>query len=89
MSPRHFVEVRTTPGGPAPVETTRALEESRKQVATDRAWLDRTRGAIERARRAAESPERSPLKIHSTYVRVLVVWGAVLAALYLLQESFS
>ena len=49
MSPRHFVEVRTTPGGPAPAETTRALQESRKQLATDRAWLDGTRGALARA----------------------------------------
>jgi len=29
------------------------------------------------------------LKIQPTYVRVLVVWVAVLAALYLLQEAFS
>jgi len=29
------------------------------------------------------------LRIQPTYVRVLVVWGAVLAALYLLQETFS
>jgi len=29
------------------------------------------------------------LKIRPAYVRVLVVWGAVLAALYLLQETFS
>jgi len=29
------------------------------------------------------------LKIRSAYVRVLVIWVAVLAALYLLQEAFS
>jgi len=29
------------------------------------------------------------LKIQPTYVRVLVVWVAVLAALYLLQKAFS
>jgi len=29
------------------------------------------------------------LKIQPTYLRVLIVWGAVLAALYLLQETFS
>jgi hypothetical protein len=29
------------------------------------------------------------LKIRPTYVRVLLIWGAVLAALYLLQETFS
>ena len=49
MSPRHFVEVRTTPGGPAPAETNRALLASRRQLAVDRAWLDGERGAIARA----------------------------------------
>jgi hypothetical protein len=29
------------------------------------------------------------LRIQPVYVRVLVVWVAVLAALYLLQEAFS
>ena len=29
------------------------------------------------------------MKIEPTYVRVIVVWVAVLAALYLLQEYFS
>jgi hypothetical protein len=29
------------------------------------------------------------LKIRPAYVRVLVVWVAVLTALYLLQEAFS
>ena len=49
MSPRHFIEVRKTPGGPASSETTRALQESRAQLAADRAWLDGTRSAIVRA----------------------------------------
>ena len=57
MSPRHFVEVRTTPGGPAPAETTRALLASRTQLAVDRAWLDGTRGAIAHA--TAELKTRS------------------------------
>ena len=29
------------------------------------------------------------MKVEPTYVRVIVVWVAVLAALYLLQEYFS
>ena len=42
MSPRHFVEVRTTWGGPAPSETTRAIGVSRGLLATDReAWQAR------------------------------------------------
>jgi argininosuccinate lyase len=36
MSPAHFVDVRTTYGGPAPKETTRAIGESRRKLDTDR-----------------------------------------------------
>jgi hypothetical protein len=39
MSARHFVEVRKTPGGPAPEETARALESSRATIERDRGWL--------------------------------------------------
>ena len=46
MNPRHFVEVRKTLGGPAPNETSRALQECRRQLAADRAWLDAARRAI-------------------------------------------
>jgi argininosuccinate lyase len=49
MSPRHFIEVRKTLGGPAPAETTRALQESRRQLAADRVFLDDTRAALARA----------------------------------------
>ena len=49
MSPRHFVEVRKTAGGPAPEETARALQESRRQLAADCAFLDETRAALARA----------------------------------------
>ena len=42
MSPRHFVEMRTTRGGPAPSETARAIGVSRGLLATDRgAWQAR------------------------------------------------
>ncbi|HXD17689.1 MAG TPA: argininosuccinate lyase [Vicinamibacterales bacterium] len=37
-SARHFVEVRRTPGGPAPEETARALAASRQRLEGDRAW---------------------------------------------------
>jgi argininosuccinate lyase len=46
MSPRHFVEVRRTPGGPAPAETTRAIALSRDVLGRDRAWLDKTHEAL-------------------------------------------
>jgi argininosuccinate lyase len=36
MSPRHFVEVRTTHGGPAPAETSRAITESARLLQRDR-----------------------------------------------------
>src|SRR3954453_75101 len=39
LSPRHFVQVRTTPGGPAPSETARAREASLTLLAADRQWL--------------------------------------------------
>ena len=39
LSPRHFVQVRTTHGGPAPKETGRAIGESQRKLQTDReAW---------------------------------------------------
>src|SRR5712691_1460718 len=38
LSPRHFVTVRTTSGGPAPEETARAIAASRAQLDADRQW---------------------------------------------------
>jgi len=38
LSPRHFVVVRRTPGGPAPEETARAARASRAQLEADRSW---------------------------------------------------
>jgi argininosuccinate lyase len=46
MSPRHFVDVRRTLGGPAPVETERAINVSRELLGTDSGWLQRTREAL-------------------------------------------
>ena len=46
MSPRHFVEVRRTHGGPAPSEMARAIQECRQLLQRDAAWLDRTREAL-------------------------------------------
>ena len=39
LSARHFVEVRTTPGGPAPSGTARAIEASRRTLTADQEWL--------------------------------------------------
>ena len=46
MSPRHFIEVRRTPGGPAPRETARAIQQSREALTVDASWLARTRDAL-------------------------------------------
>ena len=52
LSPRRFVEARTTHGGPAPVETARALAVSRSALGDDRDWA----GAV-RERLASASAE--------------------------------
>jgi argininosuccinate lyase len=49
ISARNFVEVRRTPGGPAPAETMRALGISRDLLDRDRAWLDEAQQKIEDA----------------------------------------
>ncbi len=49
MSPRHFVEVRTTWGGPAPAETGRAIAESQRVLAGDRAAWHARRDHLSKA----------------------------------------
>ena len=51
LSPKHFVSVRRTLGGPAPEETTRALTVSRHELDTDGAWCQRTTDALTAAER--------------------------------------
>jgi argininosuccinate lyase len=46
LSPEYFVKVRTTPGGPAPAETFRAIAVSREQLAADEAWMRTTAGKL-------------------------------------------
>ena len=43
LSARHFVDVRTTAGGPAPPETARAIEQSRQTLTADTSWLRQAR----------------------------------------------
>jgi argininosuccinate lyase len=43
LSPRHFVDVRTTHGGPSPSETARALAVSETSLYADDEWLRETR----------------------------------------------
>jgi argininosuccinate lyase len=49
LSPRHFVEIRTTHGGPAPVRTSEAITQSRAALAADEAWWRGRREALAQA----------------------------------------
>jgi argininosuccinate lyase len=51
LSPRYFVTVRRTLGGPAPEETARAAKVSQAQIEADEAWLSRAAGALADAER--------------------------------------
>jgi argininosuccinate lyase len=51
LSPRYFVEIRKTLGGPAPEETARAARASRQQLDTDEAWWARASDALANAQR--------------------------------------
>ena len=46
LSPRHFVEVRKTHGGPAPERTTEAIARSRATLAADEAWWKGRKDAL-------------------------------------------
>jgi argininosuccinate lyase len=49
LSPRHFIEVRKTHGGPAPSETLRAMGVSKTALAADEEWLRDARGRLRSA----------------------------------------
>ena len=49
LSPRHFIEVRKTPGGPAPSETARAIDESKAALDADRRWFSEAGGRLKAA----------------------------------------
>jgi argininosuccinate lyase len=51
LSARHFVNVRRTPGGPAPEETARAAAVSHASLEHDQAWWTRTTEALAGAER--------------------------------------
>jgi argininosuccinate lyase len=51
LSPRYFVEIRKTFGGPAPEETARAAKASRQQLEADEAWWSNTTDALTKAER--------------------------------------
>jgi argininosuccinate lyase len=49
LSPKHFIEVRTTHGGPAPSVTGRAIDASRAALASDQQWLAERLAALAEA----------------------------------------
>ena len=49
LSPRHFVNVRRTLGGPAPEQTTRAAAASRGKLDDDQTWWKQATGALSSA----------------------------------------
>jgi argininosuccinate lyase len=51
LSPRHFVEIRKTYGGPAPEETARAARVSRDRIEGDEAWWTGASDALVAAER--------------------------------------
>jgi argininosuccinate lyase len=51
LSPRHFVQIRKTLGGPAPEETARAAEASRAELETDQSWWSGRTNALSEAER--------------------------------------
>jgi argininosuccinate lyase len=58
LSARHFIDVRNTPGGPAPSETGRAIARSRELLAADTKWLaeahEKLQGADQRLTEVAK-----------------------------------
>ena len=62
LSPRHFVEIRRTQGGPAPSVTVRAVEASRAELAKDKKWLGDARGRLAAAEHPSARTERTAVK---------------------------
>jgi argininosuccinate lyase len=52
LDARHFVRVRTTPGGPAPSEMARAIAASREALQCDERWLEEVRSKLATADKA-------------------------------------
>lgn len=52
LSPEHFVSVRTTPGGPAPAQTTLAIARSRTLLDRDEEWRKGRTAALRNAETA-------------------------------------
>ena len=96
LSPRHFVQVRRTLGGPAPEETGRALGVSEALLDDDHAWLTGRREALARRRSPAPRARRGTVMDAPTRPAsapppspVIAVEALVLLALWLAGVYFS
>ncbi|MEZ5417010.1 MAG: hypothetical protein R2708_06675 [Vicinamibacterales bacterium] len=58
LSPRHFVAIRRTCGGPAPERTAEAITQSRAALAADEAWWNGRRDALAAAAAALTEAAR-------------------------------
>jgi argininosuccinate lyase len=59
LSPRHFVEIRKTYGGPAPEETGRAAKVSRDRLDADEAWWTGATDALAKAEQTLAERSRA------------------------------
>ncbi len=95
LSPRHFVDVRRTLGGPAPDETARAAAVSRQQLAADEQWWTCRDRIASRGRAVARREERGAVNVErdtpmtSTYIQVLVLEAVIVVALWIFGRMFS
>ena len=55
LSPKRFVEVRTTLGGPSPTQTTAAFSTSRRALTDDQSWWSRATEVLKAAERQLEA----------------------------------
>ena len=59
LGAKHFVEVRTTPGGPAPSVTAKAIDASRSLLAADQEWVRTKAKALEAAEKNLDAALRA------------------------------
>src|SRR6202044_670590 len=50
LDPRHFVDVRKTPGGPSPEVLAQTITAARERLADDTSWVEAAAAHIERAK---------------------------------------
>jgi argininosuccinate lyase len=64
LDPRHFVDVRKTPGGPSADVLAQTIAVSRERLAADAAWVEAASAQIERAQQQLEEQTEAFLMSH-------------------------